>query len=126
MKRWAVWIVVILAAGGLVWWIVRKKKLNNESSTTPNPDANPAALPDCTFPLVKGSTGRQVRYVQAYLNKRHNQALTPDGIFGEQTYEALLTTKALSYPVYSGQYASVVAPLTGELDAYLKGRGIKL
>jgi hypothetical protein len=83
--------------GYLVFWLNKRpggipaviESAKNTLTPGPSQAQNTTKTKDATFPLKKGSTGRQVVALQLFLNNADsNNNLSPDGIFGPLTEAA--------------------------------------
>lgn len=83
--------------GYLVFWLNKRpggipaviESAKNTLTAGPSQAQNTTKTKDATFPLKKGSTGRQVVALQLFLNNADsNNNLSPDGIFGPLTEAA--------------------------------------
>lgn len=98
-------IILILAAltvGGVL--IYRRFKNNDDGgdgngSGSGNSSGSGSALNDnATFPLKKGSRGKQVAFIQRYINKYYGiSMLTVDGIWGNNTERLVKSTLENNY-----------------------------
>lgn len=96
-------IALILIAVIAYFIFFRKPKQDNtvvsgSPSPTPNPVPSPSGSttvggPVSAFPLKKGSTGENVRRLQIALNliDKNGTDISQDGIYGNQTYDKILT-----------------------------------
>lgn len=112
-------IVIIIIALVIVWYYFKNKpvnqpQLNNQiqspGQTTVTTTTTTQANDD--FPLVKGSKGSNVQYLQKALNRLNpNNNLTIDGDFGNDTYTAVLLTPGLGtkyYPVTQTAWTDIM------------------
>lgn len=60
------------------------------------------------FPLMTGSRGQYVRWMQAGLNNNYGCDLTIDGIFGSRTYKAVSATGFNADAVDRGEYLKII------------------
>lgn len=143
-KNKRIWIIglITLALVGLIYFVARGAKRaaiyiggsasGGGSASTDKGDAAADSLPDAGFPLRPGtpygSYGRQVLYVQAYLNKYTGRNLTLDGKYGPLTLEAVV---ANFYDPESRQplkeiskefYDQTFKPFESKLNEYLSSK----
>lgn len=117
-KQIIIIVVALVLIAGIVWFYFKKAKpiisdtqLNNTINTTPGEtNTTLAVVPNDNFPLVKGSEGENVVYLQQALKKLNpNLGITSDGIFGPQTYNAVLLTVGTSYyPVTQANFTKIL------------------
>lgn len=113
-------IILILAAftvGGVL--IYRHFKNKNDGgdgngSGSGNSSGSGSALNDnATFPLKKGSRGKQVAFIQRYINKYYGiSMLTVDGIWGNNTERLVKSTLENNYAdgqITASEYNILVA-----------------
>jgi len=131
--------LVLIAA---LWYFFLRKSttapeieiLGSGSSATPA-KSDTLSLPKSSYPLAKGSTGTQVLYFQAYLNKYENENLTLDGIWGSLTQAAFdrYKSKSGNLGIFSlkfesgiseSMYNSGIRPYESELKKYINSKGI--
>jgi hypothetical protein len=96
-----------------------KKENGEKSNSNTSPDKK------SSFPLIKGSKGKEVKYLQAALNHYKNQNLTIDGIFGadtENTLNKIFKVKA----VIEKDYNIWVKPYISTLEKVYSRQGIIL
>ena len=88
--------------GYLVFWLNKRpggipaviESAKDTITKGPSQSQNTAKTKDATFPLKRGSSGRQVVALQLFLNNADsNNNLSPDGIFGPLTEEPGKTSK---------------------------------
>ncbi len=98
-------LVAVAGGGYLVWSEYRRRNVSSLTKTEVKEDAPTKSpmveasnwvtetvtqiMPSSVFPLKNGSKGLEVSALQAYLNKRYNAGLAPDGIWGPKTQAAL-------------------------------------
>lgn len=101
-------VVFIFIVFGVIYFLRKRKQKFQEQnfealppiSNTPTAASTTNLEANDSFPLKKGSKGNNVVYLQNALNKFSSSKITADGVFGEQTYNKILTTvNASSYPV---------------------------
>jgi len=93
--------LIILSTGAYLFW---KRKKTNEAKpidSMPELDVKPTisepipvptvTLPTKSFPIVNGSTGKYIEYLQKGLNLAFKSGLTVDGIYGNKTAAALMS-----------------------------------
>ena len=107
MKKFAILLILIIVTGVLVWYFFFRNK-SNSSTPTPEPDpgngsgyggsagpvnipcVNPGSYTDNGFPLVLGSSGSNVQFLQYKLNEL-GASLEIDGKLGCDTYRAMVS-----------------------------------
>ena len=85
---------------------------------------------ECSFPLSKGSKGKQVLFLQAYMTKYEGKDLTLDGIWGRKTdvaFEEVERFKGTMGPAAGSsgeftyqQYGAYIDPRLTEIKTYVK------
>lgn len=128
MKPW-MWILIgaLVMIGALLWWMRRKQ--TTAGSSTGGSSGTRLLLGSADFPLKKGSRGKEVLYVQAFLNTEFKETLTLDGIFGSQTLSAWSRSMAMVWSSNSSNvsqetYQLYIKPRQANLDMYIKTKGI--
>lgn len=116
-KRTAIIIVSLILVAAIVWYFFLRKPAEVKTvtpTTTPGTGGSQPAqntpVANDNFPLVKGSKGDNVKYLQAAINKIHPAAnLAVDGDFGNSTYLALVTFVGTKYyPVTQPLFTEVL------------------
>lgn len=116
MKRKTLIIIIVaLVVVFVALYAYRNKKIAQAPAPIPmGPEPPPTTTPkpaaNDNFPLVKGSVGDNVKYLQMAINKINPSAnLTTDGNFGDKTYtQLLLTIGASYYPVTQPRWLVIV------------------
>lgn len=87
-------IAVIIIIGIIIYTIWRKKQKGIASATDISNEAAPVILNEekkvvSTFPLKIGSSGPEVKAIQAWLLKNEGAQIKVDGVWGKQTDAAV-------------------------------------
>lgn len=122
-KKITLFAVIITALVAIIWYFVRRK---TDTTTTQNTDNEATAgasgslinlldsLPEGKFPLKKGTTSKEVFFMQAYFNKEKGEKLTLDGNWGSKTQAAFIkyfTGAELNEMAYLNAFSSQIASL---------------
>lgn len=108
-------VAVLLIAVVLYFLFFKKPKAQNTDTSiiTPPilPPINTTPTTNDNFPLIKGSKGSNVIYLQRALNKINpTYKIDDDGDFGNITYMFLLTTVGTSfYPVTADKFTQILS-----------------
>lgn len=111
-------IVAVLLIAVIIYFLFFKKpKVVDTTILNPNLNPNPNPKPTNTtpvendnFPLMVGSKGNNVKYLQNALNKINpTYTIKADGSFGTQTKSFLLVTMGTSYyPVTTTLFTEIL------------------
>lgn len=104
MKKKIIITTIILAILAIVtFFIVKKVKQTNATSSTGTGTG---------FPLKQGSKGEEVKIVQNSLNKIIGNTIAADGVFGQQTENALYIKVGLKQ-LTKKQYEAFISVFSG-------------
>lgn len=103
-------VAVLLIAVVLYFLFFKKPKAQDTDTSIIKPPILPPIKND-NFPLIKGSKGSNVIYLQRALNKINpTYKIDDDGDFGNITYMFLLTTVGTSfYPVTADKFTQILS-----------------
>ena len=114
MKRKAlIAIIVTLVVIFIALYLYKRRKSQPVKEVSANPPATTTPsgpVANDNFPLVKGSAGENVRYLQWAINRIAPGAnLLEDGKFGDKTYSALLVNIGASYyPITQAKWTTIL------------------
>jgi hypothetical protein len=103
--------------------LIQSIKDKSSSITKPSQGSGYVSTGNDDFPLVKGSNGVRVKYLQAALNYYKSQKLVIDGDFGDNTLKALKSAYGIS-AVPESAYNISIKPFEGSLKTYMQFQGI--
>jgi len=97
-------IGAVVLIGVLAWVYSSQKK------KSPAVPASTGGSPGSSYPLMKGSTGDKVKYLQSALNGMNpGNQISEDGVFQDETYNALISSFGASYyPVSEEAYNDIL------------------
>ncbi|GIW70406.1 MAG: hypothetical protein KatS3mg101_1153 [Patescibacteria group bacterium] len=90
--------IVVLAVAAYAYHIYKKKQLEKEAQEVEETEPAPESNFTGTYPLRKGSRGKEVAKLQAFLLKKFGWQGAVDGIFDERLEQAV--QKYFGEPVF--------------------------
>jgi Putative peptidoglycan binding domain/L,D-transpeptidase catalytic domain len=89
VRRWLITAGAAAAAGGMVWGQAGAATAARMSPAAPKAAASSPTYKPPSKPLYYGETGAAVKSVQTRLNQLHYYAGPDDGVYGEDTQQAI-------------------------------------
>lgn len=119
-KYFYVILAATLAALGYLFYKKQKDDDAADTATAPPTTTGTENTGAQLWPLKIGSSGRAVKYLQAWLNKYAGglfPALTIDGNLGALT-RAAMAARALPYPLNADKYQYYIGRMEADLSNY--------